>query len=101
MKSKKRKVRRVSTAHTVKRKGHMEKFDTRKIYKTCSQACLGSHLTRKDTKKICDSVTASAKRWIRKRDIVTSDQIFRFVIRELKKHDKDVAFMYETHRDIS
>jgi len=38
---------------------------------------------------------------VAKKKIVSSDDIFRAIITELKKHNEDAAFLYETHRDIS
>ena len=88
--------------HIVKRKGHKEKFDERKIYGSCYEAaysCCGYN--KKHTEKVCEKVTSSVKQWIKKKDIVTSDQIFKQVVKELKKLSKEAAFMYETHRDLS
>ncbi len=96
-----KKKRKTFPVHIVKRKGHTEKFNPGKIHRSCYRACVGSHLTRNEAKKICDAVTAAAKRWIRKKHIVTSIQIHKFVAKELRKHNKEVAFMYETHRDVS
>lgn len=101
MKRKQKKKTKSLRGRIVKRRGHLEKFDARKIHRSCYRACVGSHLTRNEAKKICDAVTAAAKRWIRKKHIVTSIQIHKFVAKELRKHNKEVAFMYETHRDVS
>ena len=88
--------------HIVKRKGHKEKFDERKIYASCYEASLGCcNYDKKKVEKICEKVTKSIKLWIKNKNIVNSNQIFKQVIKELKKLSKEAAFMYETHRDIS
>lgn len=87
--------------HIIKRKGHQERFDERKVYATCYAACLNAHVDKADREKICDNVAKEIAKWVKLREEVTSHHIFKQVIRLLKKHDKNAAFMYETHRDIS
>ena len=97
----KKKKMNVPRGHVVKRKGHTEKFDARKIHRSCYRACVGSHLARKEAREICRKVTKAAKQWVKKKPMVTTKQIHVFVAKELRKHNKEAAFMYETHRDIS
>ncbi len=88
--------------HIVKRKGHKEKFDERKIYGSCYEATLSCcNFNKKQTEKICEKVTACVKKWIKTKKTVTSNDIFKQVVKELKKHSKEASFMYETHRDIA
>ena len=87
--------------HIIKRKGHQERFDERKVYATCYAACLNATINKTDTETICNQVAKEIAKWIKTRDEVTSHHIFKQVIRLLKKHDKNAAFMYETHRDIA
>lgn len=85
----------------VKRKGHEEKFDERKVYASCYAACLSSHIEIKKTEKICAKVAKEINSWIKSKTCVSSNEIFKMTIKLLNKHDKNAAFMYETHRDIS
>ena len=87
--------------HIVKRKGHEEHFDERKVYASCFAACLNVHMGKHDAEKCAEKATADVKKSIKRKKEITSDQIFKEVIKALKKYDKDAAFMYETHRDIS
>ena len=87
--------------HIVKRHGHTENFDERKIYASCYSACLSAHRHHAHAEKICENVSRDIKRWITKKEEVTSHQIFLETIKLIKKYDKNAAFMYETHRDIS
>ncbi len=87
--------------HLVKRKGHLEKFDERKVYASCYAACLSGHLKKEKAEKIAASVTKDISKWIKDRKKVSSNDIFRLVIQSLKKHDREIAFLYETHRDVS
>lgn len=85
----------------VKRAGHTELYDERKVYGSCFFACRNSHLSEKEAEEICKKVSAAASKWVRTKKIVSSNDIFRMLIKELKKHNEDAAFLYETHRDIS
>ena len=85
----------------VKRKGHAEEFDERKVYASCYAACLSSHVQHTEAEKICEKVSKEVKAWARKKRSMSSNEIFKRITAAIKKHNKDAAFMYETHRDIS
>ena len=91
----------MAQTHIVKRKGHSEKFDERKIYLSCFASCRVVGIPDRQNEKICSSVTKGARAWIRNRREVKSKDILKFVVASLKKHSKEAAFMYETHKDIS
>lgn len=85
----------------VKRHGHVESFDERKVYASCYAACVSCHLPKQKAEAISSKVSMEIKSWIKTKRAVTSSEIFRQVTRSLKKYNKDAAFMYSTHRDIS
>ncbi len=85
----------------VKRKGHCEAYDERKIYSSCYYACRSCHLSEKESEAICSKVCRSINKWVKRKKEVSSNDIFNLITRELKKHNGDAAFMYEAHRDIS
>lgn len=87
--------------HIVKRKGQEEHYDERKLYGSVFASCLNVHMKKQEAEKCADKVTKEINKWIKNKKEITSNQIFKEVVRMLKKHDKDAAFMYETHRDIS
>lgn len=88
-----------------KRDGHLEKFDERKILLSCYEACMNVHLSRKECEKaselITDKLIKSLKNSFKNKKEIPSDYIFKEVIKFLSKYNRDVAFMFETHRDIS
>ena len=86
--------------HIVKRKGHKEAFDERKIYASCYAACIGMRMKPQEAEKICENVSQEIKVWIAKKKEVSSTKIFKQVIQIIKKQNKEVAFLYGTHRDI-
>ena len=85
----------------VKRKGHCEIYDDKKVYGSCYFACRSSHLNEKESESISNKVCKSVNKWVKSKKEVSSNTIFRHITKELKKYNKDAAFMYETHRDIS
>ena len=86
--------------HVVKRKGHLEKFDERKIYASVYEACHVTHLSTPHAEKIASSVSNQIKKWMEKKDKAGAHQLHKEVVKALKKHHADVAFMYDTHKDI-
>jgi len=102
---KKRKIIKTTKDKTalqiVKRRGHTELYDERKVYGSCFFACRNAHLSEQESEQICNKVAAEITKWIKKKKLVSSDAIFRILIHELKKHNEDAAFLYETHRDVS
>ena len=85
----------------VKRKGHTEEFDERKVYASCYAACLNAQIGHKNAEKISEKVSKELKAWVTKKREISSDGIFKKVVASMGKYDKDAAFMYETHRDIA
>ena len=85
----------------VKRRGHTEIYDERKVYGSCYFACRNAHLGEQEAEQICNKICAAITKFVNKKKIISSDTIFRLLIEELKKHNEDAAFLYETHRDIS
>ncbi|MBI4894473.1 MAG: hypothetical protein HY833_01925 [Candidatus Aenigmarchaeota archaeon] len=90
----------MAQTHIVKRKGRKERFDERKIYLSCFASCRVVGIPDKQNEKICGSVVKSVRAWVKNKREVRSKDIMKFVVSSLRKHDKDAAFMYETHKDI-
>ena len=87
--------------HLVKREGHKEKFDERKLYASCYAASLSANIDHSEAEKICENICKGINKWIKNKKMVTSHQLFKEVTKLLRKYNKDAAFMYSTHRDIS
>ncbi|MBI2040794.1 MAG: hypothetical protein HYT16_01705 [DPANN group archaeon] len=89
----------------VKRKGRIEKYDEKKVYGSVYAACFVVRLSKKACENVAKSVAGRITKWVKaeskKKICVNTSDIFRKTTTELKRHDKDAAFMYETHRDIS
>ncbi len=88
--------------HVVKRKGHKEKFDERKVYASAYAACvLTESMRTKRCETVANNVSKEVKKLIIKKKCVNTEEISGRVAKILKKYSNDAAFMYETHRDIS
>lgn len=85
----------------VKRRGHTQEFDERKVYASAYAACLNVHLSETEAENIANSVTEAVKSWLGQKEKVSSQEIFEKVKDELENHNTHAAFMYQTHRDIS
>ncbi|MBI2020870.1 hypothetical protein HYS94_05685 [Candidatus Daviesbacteria bacterium] len=87
--------------HIVKRKGHKQEFDERKIYASVYAASLSAHADKEEAEAVANLVSREIKKWIEGKVEVNSDEIFKKVSEELMSLNKDAAFMYTTHRDVS
>ncbi len=87
--------------HVVKRRGHKEKFDERKLYGSVYAACTVANMGENSCESVADFVTKKVKAELKSRKVVDSKSIARLVVKHLEKKNKDAAFMYKTHRDVS
>lgn len=87
--------------HIVKRKGHKEQFDERKVYASVFAACMNTRMSEQEAELVAEKVAEEIKDWVSTQDEVTSEQIFTRVVKELSHLNEKAAFMYTTHRDIS
>ncbi|OGE78818.1 MAG: hypothetical protein A2751_01320 [Candidatus Doudnabacteria bacterium RIFCSPHIGHO2_01_FULL_46_14] len=87
--------------HIVKRRGHKEPFDGKKVYAASYAACRNAHLSEMLAENIADTVQKRLESWVDAKNEISSDEIFREIITVLKELHPDAAFLFETHRDIS
>ena len=92
---------KANKAHMVKRQGHLERFDERKLYASIFAACLSAQIPEKESEKISDAVSKEVIKGLSKKDSVTAHHIYMHVVKSLKKKDKNAAFMYDSHMDVS
>ena len=95
------KEREFTPWHVVKRKGHKEHFDGKKVYGSIYWACRSTGMHEEKCESISATLLEEVKKWFDEKKGITSDDIFRFVSEELKKHNWQAAYMYSTLRDIS
>lgn len=86
---------------TVKRKGHNEPFDERKIYASVFAACLTLRMSDEEAELISHMVTDEVEKVFKDENKISAHQIHKEVTTCLRKYNPDAAYLYDTHRDIS
>jgi transcriptional regulator NrdR family protein len=84
----------------IKRKGHNESFDEKKLYGSVYAATLNCHHTEERAEEVAQHVLSNVKIWLNDHTSTTSHILKLRIIRELKHIDRDIAMMYEVHMDI-
>ncbi len=85
----------------VKRGSHAEGYDERKVYASVYFSCRNAHLQEIKSERIAGKVASVITRIAKKERVILSDRVHHLIAEELAKHDKDAAFLYQTHRDLS
>jgi len=85
----------------IKRRGHREGYDERKIYASVYAACLAAQKSEEEAERVAQALAAHLTRWVRNKEGLSSNDLFRQVIIELGRHAPKAAFLYENHRDLS
>jgi len=84
----------------IKRHGKKVLFDERKLYASIYAAALTAEYGEKKSEKLASGIVKILKKKV-KNKIVTSDFLRKKAIEILNKKDKEVAFLYKTHLDVS
>ncbi len=87
--------------HIVKRKGHTEDFDERKLYGSVFSSLMTLRMADEEAEAISHMVTDDVKKAIADKKEVTSQTIHTETAKSLKKYHPDASYMYDTHRDLS
>jgi len=87
--------------HIVKRKGHTEAFDARKIYASVFAACLVLRMKDEEAELIAHMVSDEVEKLLKDVKQIEAHKIHKLVTENLKKYNENAAYIYDTHRDIS
>ena len=87
--------------HIIKKKGHTEHFEIKKVELSIYKAGLNAALTKEEATRLTKKMVKSLKQWIKNKKNITSNQLSMTITKLLKKEDDNAAFMYETHKDIN
>lgn len=86
----------------VKRRSNVcEGYDEKKVYGSAYAACYVVLMKEQECERIANAVAKTITKHVHKKKEVSSSQLAKLVIGELKKHNPHAAFMYETHRDLA
>lgn len=86
--------------HIVKRAGHSEPYDLRKLYASIYSACLSVREHPATAELIAAQVVKDFETWLEHKHEVTSNDIRRVAATHLKVINPDAAHMYLHHRVI-
>lgn len=81
----------------VKRKGHKENFDERKVYGSVYAACASTHYDEMQCEKTAEEIMKKIKASVKNRKEISSEEIRKKIEKELRKKDEELAFFYEQH----
>ena len=81
----------------VKRKGHKERFDEKKVYGSVYAACASMHYSERKCEKTADEITRKIKNFVKNKKEIKSIDIRKKIESELKNKNKELAFFYEQH----
>lgn len=84
-------------ASIVKRKGHKESFDGKKVYGSVYAACASAHYDEAECEKIAAEVMKKVKMFVKNKKEIRSITIRKKIEKELKRKDEELAFFYEQH----
>lgn len=87
--------------HIVKRKGHKEPFDEKKLYASIYAACMTLRVEDEEAETIAQMVCDEVISEIKNTQEVTAEKLQNAAAKSLKKYHPDTAYMYKTHLDVS
>lgn len=85
--------------HIIKRKGHTEPYDQRKLYASIYAACLSVRATEGEAELVADRVCKDVEVWLEKKHEVTAHDIRRIASQHFEVYNPDAAYMYKYHRE--
>ena len=85
----------------VKRKGHREKFDERKLYASVYAACISVRSSDEQAENLASIVAHEIKQHYDGQEEVSSVSLRRAAAEILHRFHPEAAYIYETHKDIS
>lgn len=85
----------------VKRKGHKQEFDPKKLYASIYSACIALRMREGQAELIADNVSKDITDELANNSSIDSKELISMVVESLEQYDSDAAFLYRSHRDIS
>jgi transcriptional regulator NrdR family protein len=86
--------------HIVKRAGHTEAYDNKKLYGSVYAACLAMREPVGTAEVISEKVVRDVEAWLNKKSEVLSNDIRRITAKHLYSYNPDAAYAYMHHRII-
>lgn len=87
--------------HIVKRAGHAETYDARKLYASVYSSCLAVRESQQTAEIIADKVCKRFEDWLGQKHEVTSADIRHRAAELIGDFNQDAAWIYKHHRNVS
>lgn len=87
--------------HIVKRAGHTEPYDSRKLYASIYSSCFSVREPAATAELVADKVCQDVDAWIAKKNEVTANDIRLQAAKHLSSYNPDAGWIYKHHRNIS
>ena len=87
--------------HIVKRRGHTEPYDEKKVYASVFAACQSVREPVGSSELVAEKVLSDVNNWIAKKHEVTSNDIRRQAAKHLGAYSPDAGHMLLHHRVVS
>lgn len=87
--------------HVVKRHGHTQPYDERKLYASVFASLNAVRVPVEEAELVANQVCKELGSWLGNKHEVTSGDIHRKASRILSAINPDAGYIYKTHRSIS
>ena len=85
----------------VKRAGHTEPFDEKKIYASIYASCLAVRVPQGEAELVAEQVISDVKKWLSDKHEVTAHDIRRVAASHFSAINADAAYLYQHHKVIN
>lgn len=85
--------------HIVKRKGHSEPFDEKKLYASIYASCLTVRVHDSEAELIAEKVVKDIATWLKTKKEVTAHDIRVQATKAFNDYHPEAAWMYKHHRE--
>ena len=86
--------------HVVKRRGHTETYDDRKLYASMYAACLVTRETPEAAELVAEKVVKDMESWLNDKTEITSKDIRKHAAQFLHAYNADAAYAYMHYRTL-
>lgn len=86
--------------HVVKRGGHSEPYDIKKLYASIYSVCLSVRTPEGEAELVAERVVKHVGQWIEKKHEVTAHDIRVQATKHLKAYNPDASYLYGVHREL-
>ena len=94
-------MKKKKKAIIVKTNRTKEMFSNKKLYASIYSSCLGTQLPRKECQRIAKKIYSDVVKILGKQQCLLSEEISATVTKAMEKQQKELAFMYKTHKDVN